>query len=242
MARAFSRQLTGKHRTQAGDERLGSMLAFVAGAINAGGFLAVGVYTSHMSGWVSGIADHIVLSHYALALWAMGYITCFLAGATLSSLLVNWARHKQLHSEFALTIMIEAALLLLFGVLASLGSLTLHATIALLCFIMGLQNSLITKISHAEIRTTHVTGIVTDLGIELGRLIFERTAHSDARFHPHKVALLLRLLASFFIGGLLGALLFKFIGFSGVIPFSLLLAGIALAPVADDLWPGRPAA
>jgi len=38
----------------------------------------------------------------------------------------------------------------------------------LLCFIMGLQNAVITKISHAEIRTTHVTGLVTDVGIELG--------------------------------------------------------------------------
>ena len=36
---------------------------------------------------------------------------------------------------------------------------------------MGLQNAIMTKISKAEIRTTHMTGVVTDIGIELGRLL-----------------------------------------------------------------------
>jgi len=40
---------------------LGAVLCFVAGAINAGGFLAVGLYTSHMSGVVSAMADNAVL-------------------------------------------------------------------------------------------------------------------------------------------------------------------------------------
>ena len=42
----------------------------------------------------------------------------------------------------------------------------------MLCFIMGLQNATVTKISGARIRTTHVTGMVTDVGIELGKLVY----------------------------------------------------------------------
>ncbi|MFX4396989.1 YoaK family protein, partial [Acinetobacter baumannii] len=44
--------------------------------------------------------------------------------------------------------------------------------VPLLCFIMGLQNAIITKVSQARIRTTHVTGITTDIGIELGKLAY----------------------------------------------------------------------
>jgi uncharacterized membrane protein YoaK (UPF0700 family) len=65
--------------------------------------------------------------------------------------------------------MLEALLLLCFGLLgANLEQhrwLFVPATVALLCFAMGLQNAMITEISKAEIRTTHVTGLVTDIGI-----------------------------------------------------------------------------
>jgi uncharacterized membrane protein YoaK (UPF0700 family) len=225
------RQMSGRHRTETGDERLGTILAFVAGAINAGGFLAVGYYTSHMSGIVSSIADFLVLHRWAAALISALSVFSFFSGAVTSSLLINWARRKGLHSEFALTLMLEAVLLLLFGLLAW----EIEVTVALLCFTMGLQNSLITKISHAEIRTTHVTGIVTDLGIECGRFLFERTTHTEARFHLKKVILLGRLLAGFLLGGITGALVFKWAGFITVLPFSLLLALIAIGPVWEDV-------
>lgn len=225
------RQMSGRHRSEAGDERLGSVLAFVAGAINAGGFLAVGYYTSHMSGIVSSIGDFLVLHKWAAALMSVISVLSFFSGAVTSSLLINWARRKGLHSEYALTLMLEAVLLLLFGLLAR----DVQVTVALLCFTMGLQNSLITKISHAEIRTTHVTGIVTDLGIECGRYLFERTTHTEARFHLKKVVLLSRLLTGFLAGGIVGALVFKWAGFISVLPFSLLLAIIATGPVWEDV-------
>ena len=53
------RHLTGLHRTPATNRMLGFLLAFNAGAINAGGFLVVGMYTSHMSGFVSMLADNL---------------------------------------------------------------------------------------------------------------------------------------------------------------------------------------
>ena len=55
------RHLTGQHRTSDSNRRLGLLLAFNAGAINAGGFLAVSQYTSHMTGLVSEMADHLAL-------------------------------------------------------------------------------------------------------------------------------------------------------------------------------------
>ena len=55
----YLRRLTSPQRTDDANRRLGQSLAFVAGAANAGGFLAVKQYTSHMSGIVSAMADDI---------------------------------------------------------------------------------------------------------------------------------------------------------------------------------------
>ena len=57
----FLRSLTARHRNPVSNRRLARVLCFVAGAANAGGFLAVQQYTSHMSGIVSAIADDLVL-------------------------------------------------------------------------------------------------------------------------------------------------------------------------------------
>src|SRR5690606_20038479 len=97
----------------------------------------------------------------------------------------------------------------------------------LLCFLMGLQNATITKISGARMRTTHVTGIVTDIGIELGKGLYRNRApdiprERDVRADALKLKILGAVAGSFFVGGLSGALGFSYFGFG----FALLLAGI----------------
>jgi len=236
-SRNYSRHLSGRRRSEAGDRRLGVILAFVAGAVNAGGFIAVGAYTSHMSGFVSGLADHMVLGRFGLALMAVIYVFSFFSGAVTSSLLINWGRLKRLQSEFALAIMLEAGLLLLFGLMAANPALGLatETVIALLCYIMGLQNSLITKASHAVIRTTHMTGVITDLGIEVGRYVFGHLTRTRTRFDGRKAAVLGALLLAFLLGGVVGAFGFGHYGFISVLPFSALLALVGIGPVRDDL-------
>ncbi|MFT4090045.1 MAG: YoaK family protein [Asticcacaulis sp.] len=245
--RRYSTHLSGRRRTNAGDRRLGIVLAFVAGAINAGGFLAVGAYTSHMSGFVSGVADNLILGQLGLAGAAVIYILSFFSGAVTSSLLINWARYRKLQSEFALAIMLEAVLLLLFGLLAAnmvfniyLGTET---TIALLCYIMGLQNSVITKASHAVIRTTHMTGVITDIGVEVGRYIFGKTTGVHTRFRAGNFWLLTALLTAFLTGGIIGAFSFSRYGFVSVLPFAGVLALVGIGPVAEDfrrrIWPAK---
>ncbi len=97
--------------------------------------------------------------------------------------LVNWARHQQLHGTYALPLLLEAMLMLLFGLVGAitLGWPTPFAvplTVLLLAYLMGLQNAVVTKMSSAQIRTTHMTGVVTDLGIEMGKtLVLEPQRH-----------------------------------------------------------------
>ena len=78
--------------------RLGAVLALVAGAANAGGFLAVGTYTSHMTGVVSALADQLVLGNVVLAAAAFGALAAFLLGAMTTAWLVNWGLREKLAS------------------------------------------------------------------------------------------------------------------------------------------------
>ncbi len=239
MVPTILREMSAAHRTTRGDTRLGVTLAFVAGAVNAGGLLAVGTYTSHMSGMVSSVADFAAAHQWLAAGLVAVHIAAFFCGSLASAVLINWGRLKHIHSEFALPLMIEAGLLLLFGAVAVAGmghsGVGLNVLISLLCLIMGLQNGLITKISHAEIRTTHMTGVITDLGIEAGRFLFGKCAHAETRFDAGKTRRLAWLLAAFLGGGIVGALAFKAVGFIAVVPFALALAVIALMPLIDDL-------
>jgi len=235
------RRLTGHQRSAAANRQLGCVLAFVAGAINAGGFLAIGHYTSHMTGIVSSMADNLVLGQGRLVLAALGAVAAFLGGAATTALLVNFARRRRLVSEYALPLLFEAGLLLLFGVLgarlAAPDGSALAITALLLCYVMGLQNAVITKLSRAEIRTTHMTGIVTDIGIELGKLLYWNGDPGQPRVGANRarLALLAALLGCFLAGGVAGALGFKYVGYLSTVPLAAVLCLLAIVPVADDL-------
>jgi uncharacterized membrane protein YoaK (UPF0700 family) len=245
------RKLAHRSRDRSSNRQLGGLLAFVAGAVNAGGFVAVHRYTSHMTGIVSGIADDAVLGEFALAMAGVSSLAAFVAGAACTALLTNWARRRDLHGEFALPLMLEAALLLVFGLLGAnlelLVDVFVPSTVLLLCFLMGLQNAVITKLSQAEIRTTHMTGVITDIGIELGRLAYwNRSPQANARHlvraNRDKLRIHAMLLGLFFVGGLVGALAFKRVGFSATVPLAALLMLMAAPPLWLDLRAlrGRP--
>lgn len=219
-------------------------LAFVAGAANAGGFLAVGQYTSHMSGMVSGIADQLSVKNIELALACVVAIIAFLSGAISTSVLVHYARRRRLHSQYSLPMLLEALLLLLFGLLgAQIAKQTQFLqppTVVLLCYMMGLQNALITKISHAVIRTTHVTGMVTDIGIELGKMFYinRRSPHRRqprVRADHTKLKLHSKLLLAFLLGAITGAFGFQSWGYAMTLPLALLLLILALPALWRDV-------
>lgn len=234
------RGFTSLQRTPQADLKLGTVLAFVAGAANAGGFLAVGQYTSHMTGMVSAMADQLVLGELVLAGAALGALLSFLVGAMSTTWLVNWGMRHGLRSAYGLPLLVEAALLLVFGLFGAAMSLWhtvfLPVTVVLLCFIMGLQNAVITKISQARIRTTHVTGLVTDLGIELGKLLYvnHRPDAAPVRANRERLRVHAQLVLAFLVGGVAGALGFKYLGYISTVPLAVLLLLLVMRPALDD--------
>ena len=246
----FARFLVGRHRTVAANRQLGFVLAFVAGAINAGGFLAVQQYTSHVTGMVSAVADNLALGQLGLVVDGVVGVLAFLLGAMCCAIMVNFARRRAMASEYALPLLLEAALILCFGLLGARLSqfegLLVPFTVVLLCFIMGLQNAVVTKLSQAVIRTTHMTGIVTDLGIEFGKLVYwNQGQNTDPALHVRadraRIAVLAGLLGCFLAGGIAGAFGFKALGYVFTVPLAVLLAVLALVPAIDDLRGPRAA-
>src|SRR6478736_5773075 len=171
------RHLTNRHRAPSTNRALGLLLAFNAGAVNAGGFLVLHMYTSHMTGFASQLADGLVLANLTLMLNALGAILAFIAGAAVCAILVNWGRQHHLHSVYAVPLLLEALMMFPFGLMGA-ATLTwstpfaVPLTVLLLSFIMGLQNAVGSKTSGGSTRTTHMTGNITDLGMEIGKMIY----------------------------------------------------------------------
>ena len=228
-------------RTPRANVGLGTTLCFVAGATNAGDFLAVGQYTSHMTGVVSAIADNLLLGQFMLVLADLASLMAFLCGAATTAWIVNWCLRHKLHSAYGVPLFLEAVLLLIFGLFGAginiYAGLFVPLTVLVLCFIMGLQNAVISKISNAEIRTTHVTGLVTDLGIEIGKMLYFNRLPGEKKVlaNRHKLRLHLTLVTSFFIGGLAGAVGFKMLGYVSTVALAALLLVLVLRPILQDV-------
>jgi uncharacterized membrane protein YoaK (UPF0700 family) len=237
---------TDVQRSPEANLRLGLVLSFVAGATNAGGFLAVGRYTSHMTGIVSSIADDLILGQVGLALAGIACLLAFMLGAMCTAIMVNWGLRQRLHSSYSLPLMLESFALLIFGLFGA--AITAHSlifmpmTVVLLCFIMGLQNAVITKISKAEIRTTHITGLVTDMGIELGKMLYINRMQDSTPVQVNRERLRVQgtLVTGFIAGGLIGAWGFKHLGYVTTIPLAALLWLLGLRPLIND-WHQRGA-
>lgn len=233
----------GALRSENLNRQLAWAMAFVAGAVNAGGFLAVSHYTSHVTGVASSMADELAEGDLATAMAALAMMLSFLAGAFVCTTLISFGQRRRMRSRYAVTLVFEATLMLVFGFMGNRLQqeirFTLPTTVMLLCFIMGMHNTVTSIISGAAVRTTHLTGTVTDIGIELSRLTYVNVHHRHGRerivANRQKLTLLLLILASFVGGGVAGALGFRHIGFKLTVPLAGFLCFLAARPLLLEM-------
>lgn len=210
-------------RTFRHNARLAVSLSAIAGSINATGFFVVGVYTSHVTGQVARIGDEAAQGNFSTALAAAGLVFSFFAGAFAATLLSHFASQRM---RYALPILVEAGVLAFFAWISdriTAGDGLVFTGAVSLCLAMGIQNALVTKISGAVVRTTHLTGVTTDLGIEAfhvwrwmhghvrGLPLHQKARRAaELRFHPQLQRLWLHLLilGSFLAGAVVGPALY----------------------------------
>ena len=175
------------------------ILALVAGCINAIGLLGFEHQSiSHLSGTATLLGAEILKSSTGNVFHLSAILFSFFLGASLSGFLLNSSALK-LGRHYDTALFIEA--LLLFGAIAFLARSSFygHYMASAAC---GLQNALATKYSGAVVRTTHVTGIFTDLGIMLGAKL------RGGAFDKRKATLFVLIILGFISGGAFGAYLF----------------------------------
>jgi uncharacterized membrane protein YoaK (UPF0700 family) len=202
----------GDERTANIDLALAGLLSSVAGALNAVGFLIAGSFTANMTGNISAFADTLADGAVLISLSFAGLVVAFIFGAGMAALVIQAGERKKIRSIYALAIAGEAVVLLLLSAALVLAPLGMHETflVVILSFVMGLQNAVTTMISRARVRTTHVSGMATDIGIELAALVGGDASRQDAL---PKLSLHSLTLACFAVGGVCGAVLFGFVGY-----------------------------
>ena len=219
-------------RTDDDDRRLAWSLAAIAGAVNATGFYVAGRYTSHMTGTMSLLADDLALGHLGEAIVALAVVASFVTGAAVSTLLINRAQRRRPRGAYAFSLLAEAALLFVGGLIEQIAPEALRESLLILglSFTMGLQNAIVTRVSNARIRTTHVTGMVTDIGIELGKLLDRRWSpeqDGSGDVDRQKLALHIPTVGGFLLGGIAGVIGYRLIG-----TLLLPVAGCVLVAIA----------
>ena len=189
-------------------------LALVAGYVNSAGLLLFGTFTSHVTGNIGQIGFRVINGELTLAAYAFLLVFSFFVGAVFATLIARSSAFTQWTSAHC---MVESAE----GVLLLAPLIFLHAPelqASLLALAMGMQNSLIKQISGARIRTSHMTGIVTDLGIETAKCVVR-----SSNFQPKALKLLVTLLLAFITGAFLGAFAARAFSFRAMIFPSLSL-------------------
>lgn len=195
---------------------LGSfILAFVAGLINAVGLLGFKHQSiSHLSGTATLLGTGLTNSTFMDSSYLLFILVSFMLGSAISGFFLRNGALK-LGRNYSGLLVLEAALLVSAVFFLTHDSLYGHYLASAAC---GLQNALATTYSGAIVRTTHVTGIFTDLGLMIGAKL--RGQHFDNR----KALLFLLIIGGFIIGGALGAFAFKALTFDALyIPAAICL-------------------
>lgn len=196
----------GKSRTLSHNLKIASLLSLVAGIENVAGLLSVRQLTRNVTGQFAFFVDELFNLNAWTAFIYFLYIFFFFFGSFTSNFLAELFSKKNDHFIYIIPMSIEFTLLMFMGIFGQ-DLLIHHANIVAfsLLFAMGLQNSLVTKISDATVRTTHLTGLFTDLGIELSQLLF-RTGKKERKHLIGSVKLRFTIIGFFFLGGLISGI------------------------------------
>jgi uncharacterized membrane protein YoaK (UPF0700 family) len=200
------------------------LLTFITGSVNAVGLL--GIFhgaTTHVTGTVTSGALALQQGDADEAWRAVGVVAAFFVGALCSGLIIGSPEVRR-GRRYAWALVLEAALLVVAWVLFVRGHMAGEHVAAMSA---GLQNGMLTMWSGAVLRTSHLTGVVTDLGMNLAFTLRGNDRRRELKVHG-------ALLVGFFVGGVATSAMWGTIGYSVLaVPVALCLIA-ALASVVSQ--------
>lgn len=217
------------------------VLSFLAGSVNAGGYLACHRFVSHVTGFATVAGVSLEAKNWVEALGTLAIPLYFLLGAMLSAYLTEKKYAEKVHGERYAPVMWLVALLLglvavggdkgFFGAFGGVPNIKHNfILLACLCGASGLQNAAITSASGATIRTTHMTGLTTDLGLGLIRAEVHHMSEKHQRQERLANALRFGTIFTFICGSVCAAFVFarwRYRGFYMPMSIALYAAWVA---------------
>ena len=219
----------GHQRTNDHNIKLAGLLSLTAGFVNAAGFLSFLVLTTNVTGHVALFAERLASGDYNSAWIVAIWMLLFFAGAFVSSMIIKILGRQQ-RFAYTLPLVIEMTILLMAASHVKwfeLSDSNNRFTTGSLLFAMGLQNAMVSMISGSLVRTTHLTGMFTDLGIELAEGVYDGIKGKKNSALYGKIFLRLVIISFFFLGCITSAYCYHFLAYKTFyIPVVLLLIGI----------------
>jgi uncharacterized membrane protein YoaK (UPF0700 family) len=187
------------------------------------GFLSVQRLTTNVTGHFAFFVDEVFKFNFWEGFIFFLYIFFFFLGSFISNIIVEIVTKVNDKLIYIIPIIIESIILFSIAIFGqSLVDKNPNLLAFSLLFAMGMQNSLVTTISNTTVRTTHLTGLFTDLGIELSQLFFYTKNEQKVKLYS-SIKLRLTIISFFFLGGLLGGIFYTTLKL-----YILAIAGILL--------------
>ena len=202
-------------------------LACVAGMVNVIGYLGFEHQAvSHLTGTTSLLGAALAQGDLRAIVHPGGMLIAFCVGAMLSGLVIQDQTLK-LGRRYGVALALEAALLLLAIPLFKQQQIWGALLAAMAC---GLQNAMVTTYSGAAVRTTHLSGMFTDLGIGLGHLL------RGMPLPMRRLTLSGLIISGFLGGGVLGAWFYRHWGYDALLAPALLTGSTGIGYVLYRQW------
>ncbi|WP_114751401.1 YoaK family protein [Pleomorphovibrio marinus] len=204
---------------------LAATTAYSAGAVNVASVIAFFAFTSNVTGHVAIFAEELVKGHWHQVFIVLIWLLLFLFGAFAANFIISSVVKKGKYFSNSAPIFLEIVVLAFITVYGHFYyQETLRETewlIGGLLFCMGLQNGMVSTISGGVVKTTHVTGLFTDLGAELSQWLHPITPRTKVL--KDRLKLRLYILSYYILGGLVGGYFFLLIDFLAFIMVILVL-------------------
>lgn len=202
-------------RTLTDNIQLGTLTAFAAGMVNIGSLMIFFAFSSNVTGHYAILASEIVKGNIYQVAVVFAWIFLFFFGSFTSNYIVIHTNKKWSFIGHATPLVLEITCLMIVGVYGQyFYQETLTETEALLClmlFAMGLQNGLTASISNSKVKTTHLTGATTDLGMLVSMLT--KSEFRQKKEIIDKTKLIGAIAISYLVGGIFAGYVYLSIGF-----------------------------
>ncbi|MCW8314020.1 YoaK family protein [Sphingobacterium thalpophilum] len=202
------------HRTIQDNIKLGALTAFSAGMVNVASVIVFFSFTSNVTGYYAVFAQEMAKGNWYQGAVVLFWILLFLIGSMLSNLIIIHGKGKfSSYLTHSIPLILEILSILFVGIyLDFFYEDSLKETeilVGSLLFAMGLQNGLTASISNSVVKTTHLTGLTTDLAVLIS--MFTKESNRSNKALVDKFHLLLSIVSAYLLGGLISGISFAYL-------------------------------